>query len=182
MQTSGDNRRTPGTGLPKLTFSRYTSLAFPAYRFLPGKNPHPRADADGHSFMAADWVADPVIPDNWRDDVFYLYGCDLFNHGFWWEAHEVWEACWLTCPALSVRALFLQGLIQAANALLKIRMGKPHAVRRLGKEVDRLLPSDGEVYCGLRVADWRFRFIEYLGDGAGFPVKPFPYLALIYRS
>lgn len=168
--------------LPELAFCRYTGLSFPAYRFLPGKDPHPRADEQGHSYQNTDWVADGLLPEHWRDDALYLNGCDLFNHGFWWEAHEVWEACWLVCPHHSRQALFLQGLIQAANALLKIRMGKPRAVSRLSREVERLMPADQTVYCGLRIAEWRARFIDYLGAGHGFPSRPFPYLSLIDES
>jgi hypothetical protein len=47
----------------------------------------------------------------------YVHGVDLFNHDFWWEAHEAWEGLW--SRAEGSQRLFLQGLIQLAAALLK---------------------------------------------------------------
>jgi predicted metal-dependent hydrolase len=61
----------------------------------------------------------------------FRFGCDLFHHGFYWEAHEQWEALWHRLPRGAPERLFVQGLIQAAAALLKRRMGREDAVARL---------------------------------------------------
>ncbi len=45
----------------------------------------------------------------------YLAGIVHFNHGDYFEAHEVWEDLWHDCA--SVDRLFYQSLIQAAVAL-----------------------------------------------------------------
>ena len=45
----------------------------------------------------------------------YLAGIDLFNHGEYFDAHDVWEELWTDCPAADRR--FYQSLIQAAVAL-----------------------------------------------------------------
>ena len=64
----------------------------PPYSYVPGKFPHPIRDPQGHSFGE---VPDAVVnldPQQWRECRPYLRGIDLFNHGFYWEAHESWEA------------------------------------------------------------------------------------------
>ena len=43
---------------------------------------------------------------------------DLFDRGYWWEAHEWWEASWHATDDNALRRL-LQGLIQLAAAWLK---------------------------------------------------------------
>lgn len=45
-------------------------------------------------------------------------GIRLFNEGHYKEAHEEWEALWITLPA-SPRKNFLHGLIMTAAALYK---------------------------------------------------------------
>lgn len=46
-----------------------------------------------------------------------LAGARLFNAGEWWEAHEAWEAVWMT--ATGERRMFVQALILLAAALHK---------------------------------------------------------------
>ena len=45
-----------------------------------------------------------------------LYGIDLFNHGFYWEAHEAWEGLWIACARRGPTATYLQAFITAAAA------------------------------------------------------------------
>ena len=40
---------------------------------------------------------DPPDPEQWHLCRPYLYGIDLFNDGYYWEAHEVWEGLWHAC-------------------------------------------------------------------------------------
>jgi hypothetical protein len=70
-------------------------------------------------------------PEEWAASPEYLYGCDLYNHGYWWEAHEAWEGLWRTCPKGNVQRQFLQGLIQVSACHLKLRMGRRDGVERL---------------------------------------------------
>ena len=53
-----------------------------------------------------------------HDDAWAWAG-DLFDAGFYWEAHEVWESMWLKLPRASARARFFQGLLLLAAALVK---------------------------------------------------------------
>ena len=57
--------------------------------------PHPRNDPDGHSYDEEEEYLPHFTAEEWRDCEHYLYGVDLFNQGYWWEAHEAWEAVWL---------------------------------------------------------------------------------------
>lgn len=56
---------------------------------------------------------------------------DLFNHGFFWEAHEAWEFAWLQYPRLSSEGLFIRGCIQTAAALVKLRLHHVGGVQKL---------------------------------------------------
>jgi hypothetical protein len=88
----------------------------------------------------------------------YLHGIDLFNYGYYWEAHEAWEGVWRSYERSETTALFLQGLIKLAAAGVKIREGMPRGVANLaGGAADHfdevLLRPDGrEIFCGLNVA------------------------------
>jgi hypothetical protein len=65
--------------------------SFPTYVYLPGKHPHPVRDPGGHSYRN-----EPVtvaVEAALGSDVF-RWGIDLFNHGYYWEAHEAWEPLW----------------------------------------------------------------------------------------
>jgi hypothetical protein len=61
----------------------------------------------------------------WRSLADWLFGVDLFNAFFFWEAHESWEGLWAAQPRHGAPARLLQGLIQIAAALLKIHLGSP---------------------------------------------------------
>ena len=57
--------------------------------------PHPTQDERGHSYSRGEEA--PALyfpPESWRENADYLYGVDLYNHGYLWEAHEAWEGLW----------------------------------------------------------------------------------------
>lgn len=120
------------------------SLALPAHAHVPGTGTAP----DMAPLEAAKaLVPARVVAAEWEDNAAYRYGWLLHDAGFYWEAHEVWEAVWLACAPNSREKTFLKAIIQLANARLKQRMGKPAAARRLFAEAERLLaelPADTE--------------------------------------
>jgi hypothetical protein len=59
------------------------------------------------------------------EDIRFRLGIDLFNHRFYYEAHEAWESIWLHLPVGDRTREQLQGLIQAAAALLKLWLEAP---------------------------------------------------------
>jgi hypothetical protein len=145
---------------------RYTDLPLPPYRHAPGQTPHPTRDPRGHSFGAAPLPA----------ELAFRYGCDLFNRGFLWEAHEAWEGPWRALPRGGERACLLRGLIQAAAALLKERLGAGDACRRLAARADAnlALGSAAGPLAGLDVGAFR----RALGRRATELHAPFPILSL----
>lgn len=105
-------------------------LPFPPYAYVRGQHPHPTRDPAGHSFGTPPrfWIRPD--PDQWEACRPYLYGIDLFNHGYYWEAHEIWEGLWHACGRKGRTADFLKGLIALAAAGVKLREGNKRGVRQ----------------------------------------------------
>ncbi len=103
-------------------------IRLPEYAHVPGCTPRPQ-----------DGVA-PAIDDfrSWATCVPYLRGIDLFNHGFYWEAHESWEAVWIASGRRGPCADFVKGLIKLAAALVKAREGRPVGVVRHARRASQL--------------------------------------------
>ncbi len=67
--------------------------------------------------------------DHWASCPAYLRGIELFNAGYYWEAHEAWEAVWHAQGRRGPTAEVLQGLIKLAAAGVKVRERRPAGVR-----------------------------------------------------
>lgn len=168
--------------------ARYTAFALPSYRFVPGSTPHPTTDPRGHSYdRPPPFPVAPVDGHRWRDSPGYLYGCDLYNRGFWWEAHEAWEAIWQLAGRESPERAALQGLIQMANCHLKLYMGLAKVVPRLqakyGAHFDRAVGLVEMPFLGLALPEFRTRTDAYLckataGVAPAHDPSTYPYLRL----
>ncbi|MEE9264127.1 MAG: DUF309 domain-containing protein [Vicinamibacteria bacterium] len=131
---------------------RYSERAFPPYRHQPGETPHPERDPAGHMYGRTEPAPKTFDPDRWRENELYLYGVDLFNHGYWWEAHAEWERLWQATGRSDTAGSFLQGLIQVAAALVQHRAGRTEGARKLAiKGVAKLRRVDGR-FMGVDVA------------------------------
>jgi len=136
---------------------RYTRRPFPPYRYLPfgsGKSlPHPRNDPAGHAYSEEEDYLPHFSPEEWRDCEPYLYAMDLFNHGYWWEAHEALETVWLAAgQRASVCGRFVQGLIQVAGAQLKRLTNEPRGAQSLTMSgCEKLSVAEG-IYLGIEVS------------------------------
>jgi hypothetical protein len=133
---------------------RYTTRPFPPYSYVPGQTPHPVSDPAGHMFGQEFPAPPPLDPENWRESQTYLYGIDLFNHGYYWEAHETWESLWHAAGRKGVVADFLKGLIKLAAAGVKMRAGNADGVDRHLKRASEMLcsvPQARQVFCGLDI-------------------------------
>lgn len=144
--------------------TRYASaIELPPYGYIPGHGlPHPVNDPAGHLHATCDAVHAPplaasmlaALPTDaasrqralaamltanprWR------YAIDLFNGGFYWEAHEAWEGFWQALGRTTPEARFVQGLIHLAAACVKIREGKPAGVARHTRRARELLGDPG---------------------------------------
>jgi len=98
-------------------------MPFPSYAFVPGYFPHPLSNPQGHSFGSQLEHYRCPEPTNWQACRPFLRGVDLFNYGYYWEAHEVWEGLWNACGRSGITAGFLKGLIKLAAAGVKFRQG-----------------------------------------------------------
>jgi predicted metal-dependent hydrolase len=147
--------------------------AFPPYAFLPGRDPHPTRDPQGHSFAHEEPAPPFLPPERWRESAPYLWGADLYNHGFLWEAHEAWEGLWHVSKPDRIQALFLQGLIQCAAAWLKIAMEQPQGLTRLSalalEKFDQVVHARGAEYMGLDLDAFRPAVRAFAGSSPASP-------------
>ena len=132
---------------------------FPPYRHVPGVTPHPIKDPQGHSYGLEENHGPILPPIAWREIEDYLYGVDLFNFAYWWEAHEAWEGLWH--PATGDYRLFLQGLIQVSAALIKYHMRMLRPLRTLSiagrdklRQVYRNLDNPTGMYMGIALNEF----------------------------
>ena len=121
--------------------------SLPERAFIPGRGAKPALNTERMPYLAAE---------HWRDNAAYLWGVDLFNHGYAWEAHEAWEGLWRAAKHDDTQATFVQGLIQCAAARVKACMGDREAAQRLlGRGLARLSrvhARQGDGYMGLELA------------------------------
>jgi len=110
----------------------------PPYSYVTRHWPHPTRDPAGHSYGQRAPAVDP--PDSARpgDCAEFLWGVDLFNYGYYWEAHEAWEAVWVACGRRGQAADFLKGLIKLAAAGVKAREGRNEGVVRHARRAGEL--------------------------------------------
>lgn len=120
-----------------MSSSRYaTEIPFPAYAFVPGQQPRHEAQSDRAISVGSkvptgltDLIASPQ----------YLYAVDLFNAGYYWEAHEEWEELWVAVGRTGLVADLLKGLIKLAAAGVKCRQGQVNGVARHARRAAELL-------------------------------------------
>lgn len=131
---------------------RWTDRSFPPYSFVPGHAPHPVSDPRGHMAGEETVAPLPLEPEHWQTCGEYLYGIDLFNHGYYWEAHEAWESLWHVAGRQGEVASFLKGLIKLAAAGVKAREGIPQGVSRHCARARELFQSLGTGdFCGMNL-------------------------------
>jgi hypothetical protein len=101
---------------------RVPQLPLPSTTFIAGRAPPPRRTprpAEGWHDAAGD-----------DDGVAFAWGCDLFDAGCFFEAHELWEGCWHQARARGDDddVALLHGLIRLAAAGVKLGAGNTIAV------------------------------------------------------
>ena len=144
------------------------AIELPPYSYVPGHDlPHPVNNPAGHVYAVRDSAHEPPISATVLADLptaphprrralaaelaansRWLYALDLYNAGFYWEAHEVWEGFWNALGRTTLEAQFVQGLIHLAAAAVKIREGKPVGVARHGQRARELLGDLGAADVG----------------------------------
>ena len=93
-------------------------------------------DPTGHSYHVEPipLAAEPSL----GSDIF-LWGLDLFNHGYYWEAHEAWEGLWQVADRDGPLRMLFKGLILLSAAGVKIRERKHVAAARHARRAAALL-------------------------------------------
>jgi Domain of unknown function (DUF309) len=109
--------------------------SFPPYAYLPGRQPHPVRDPAGHSYQ----IESLLVADASLDSDVFLWGLDLFNYGYYWEAHEAWEGLWRIADRRDPLRTLFKGLILLSAAGLKIREDKHAAAVRHAGHAAQLL-------------------------------------------
>jgi hypothetical protein len=150
-----------------MNLPRYApELQLPPYSYVPGLFPHPISDPQGHMFGAR--LAPVVLSSaaDWCATAEYFQGLDLFNHGYYWEAHEAWEAVWQAVGRGGERGDFLKGLIKLAATGVKARVGNVGGVSRHAQRAAELFAlvaasrGDADLFGGLSLAWLRERAKE----------------------
>ncbi|MGH8567904.1 MAG: DUF309 domain-containing protein [Gammaproteobacteria bacterium] len=90
-------------------------------------------------------------PSQWRTSTDYLYGVDLFNYCYWWEAHETWEGIWVAIGRRTPMGQFMQGLIQVSVAHLKRFQGLSAPADRLLWEGFARMARSGGTFLGIEI-------------------------------
>ena len=111
---------------------RRPGFPMPAYRYVPGLLPHPFKDPAGHGHVGP---SDAV--ERW------IHGQDLFDHRYYWEAHEIWEGLWKSLPRASPRWYLVRGMIQASASVLKRHMDHIGPSLRLWKNAQHSIGLAG---------------------------------------
>ena len=149
---------------------RYTNKPFPEYRYKPGETPHPTRDPKGHSYNKSVKELPEFNPKEWSTCKEYLFGIDLFNFSYWWEAHEVLEAVWVAAGRNTDTGLFVQGLIQISAAHLKGWQGYHAAARKLALSGLSKMKDNNGKRLGIDISKLRSDIEEYLSGNCATPV------------
>ena len=133
VRKAGQNSFFESRGVSQMnSFSLAAHLPLPGWAYVPGET----ADEPDHQTL---WQAKALVPAQFFGSVparhpALRYGIALNDAGYFWEAQEVLEAVWAAAPQGGRERILLRACIQIANANLKLRMRKPHAVARLWSE------------------------------------------------
>lgn len=131
----------PDVSSPPSERPRYSQVAFPPYAHSPGATPHPLSDPRGHRCVYLTDATEPLDPHSWQTCAAWRIAIDLFNHGYYWEAHEAWETLWQAAGRRGPLADVLKGLVKLAAAGVKVREGNPRGVRRHADRAAELLAA-----------------------------------------
>ena len=150
---------------------RVPNVPLPAYRYVPGLQAHPFRHEGGHMYTDGSAPCEqPWNPETpWKVDERYLFGADLFDHRYYWEAHEAWEALWHSAAPDSNIHRLLQSLIQYAAATLKFHTGHQRGALRLyNRATERLeivKEGVGPTFRGMQLDELHQRIHRFLRGG-----------------
>lgn len=140
----------------------------PPYAYLPGRDPHPTRHPQGHAYAAAKPEGDARAA--------LRRGLVLFDHGYYWEAHEAWEAPYHEAARDGSARMLFKGLIALAAAGLKVRQGLPDQATRFAGRAARIFTDlaarGGPRYLGLELARLQRFARQAEVEAPGLPGRP----------
>ncbi|WP_018700694.1 DUF309 domain-containing protein [Amorphus coralli] len=122
--------------IPPAAMPDVEAWPLPDEPYVPSVTPRP---VTGRVFEISEAAPKVTDPGRWFEHEAWLTGFRLYRHGYFWETHEVWEPVWIGARPNSAERVMVQGLIQVANACLKLRMGRRRAAVRLMGIAERCL-------------------------------------------
>lgn len=134
------------------TSDRHSDRPLPPYRYLPGRGVHPTRDPAGHSYGLSPLAVADLSTADWRTNEDFLFAVDLFNHRFWWEAHEIFEALWHAAGRRTPAGHCLQALIQCAAAHLQAELAHARGAQNLLRRARRHAGAAGASTLGVDLA------------------------------
>jgi len=113
------------------------------------------------------------MADKQRD--YFQEGIELFNAGRFFECHEAWEQVWNRSHGDEKVAI--QGLIQAAVAILHLERGNREGAESLYAKARAKLDPLGEEFRGIAIAELRDSLREFFDmaldeDAKSLPARP----------
>lgn len=120
--------RDPNPSRPGTETGRHSGLALPHRAYIPQRTVR---HAEGTFDAIRGQACATTTTDSAAANPAWLYGLDLIENAFYWEAHEVLEAVWMNAAPNASERNQVQAVIQLANAALKHEMGRPNAANRL---------------------------------------------------
>ncbi len=125
---------------------------------------HPIRSPQGHSYRP-EGEGNKSLPNlnksKGTDCDDFLYGVDLFNEQYWWEAHEVMEQFWHASGIGTPAGHVLQAIIQCAAAHLKFTTGHSAGALKL------FAMAEGHVHMA-KAIDLGLNLISLLADTKAF--------------
>jgi predicted metal-dependent hydrolase len=115
------------------------------------------------------------------DDGDFARGIELFNAGHYFESHEALERVWRRAKGSDKVAV--QGLIQAAAAMLHLDRGNPRGARALYSKAQSRLAIASDEFMGVALDEFRVALREFLeATAAGNSSATRPRLRWTYRD
>jgi len=153
----------------------------PEKRFLPGQGPG-KSRKSFHGWKFPECPAFLPIT-SWEENAFYLYGIDLFNHGYFWEAHEVWGESFRAARGLDkTQMLYFQSLVQIAAAFLhllgKNRKAAQATSQKAVNKLQKIIACQGNILMGNDLDKFKNHTIKQIQD----PSRAFSNIALSFNQ
>ena len=116
---------------------RHSKRNFPPYKFIPGKFPHPEKEGGYH--FGKELIFKAIGPNLFENEDF-LYALDLYNYGYFWEAHVFLEGLWHQVrKGDDPKAALFKGMIKLCAAGVKREQGMEKAALGHEKRAQELL-------------------------------------------